>query len=399
MFEDFLYLLRRYGLKVSLTEWMTLMEALDKGLHNSSFTGFYYLCRCLLVKSEADFDRFDRAFLEYFKNVPFQQEVSQELLDWLNRPDTLLDHANWDEEQALKNLGLSEDEIERMLRERMAEQNEEHNGGSYWVGTHGMSTFGNSGLSPTGIRVGGESKYKRAFRVAGERRFRDFRGDNTLDTRQFQVALRHLRQFSGLVDLPATEFDVDNTIKDTANNAGSLKVRYKKPRQNTVKVLLLMDSGGSMEYYSRLCSALFQAVSKSGHFKDLKVYYFHNCVYSRLYTEPTLRPSNTVPTDWVLSNLSSEYKVILVGDAQMAPYELLGGYYGQNNTGDGPQCGLDWLKRFKSRYTNVVWLNPSERPVWGDYWTQTYDAIARVFPMFPLTVEGLEEAMKKLLAR
>ena len=176
MFEDFLYLLRRYGLKVSLTEWMTLMEALDKGLHNSSFTGFYYLCRCLLVKSEADFDRFDRAFLEYFKNVPFQQEVSQELLDWLNRPDTLLDHANWDEEQALKNLGLSEDEIERMLRERMAEQNEEHNGGSYWVGTHGMSTFGNSGLSPTGIRVGGESKYKRAFRVAGERRFRDFRG-------------------------------------------------------------------------------------------------------------------------------------------------------------------------------------------------------------------------------
>ena len=176
MFEDFLYLLRRYGLKVSLTEWMTLMEGLDKGLHNSSFTGFYYLCRCLLVKSEADFDRFDRAFLEYFKNVPFQQEVSQELLDWLNRPDTLLDHANWDEEQALKNLGLSEDEIERMLRERMAEQNEEHNGGSYWVGTHGMSTFGNSGLSPTGIRVGGESKYKRAFRVAGERRFRDFRG-------------------------------------------------------------------------------------------------------------------------------------------------------------------------------------------------------------------------------
>ena len=122
MFEDFLYLLRRYGLKVSLTEWMTLMEALDKGLHNSSFTGFYYLCRCLLVKSEADFDRFDRAFLEYFKNVPFQQEVSQELLDWLNRPDTLLDHANWDEEQALKNMGLSEEEIERMLKERMEEQ-------------------------------------------------------------------------------------------------------------------------------------------------------------------------------------------------------------------------------------------------------------------------------------
>ena len=399
MFEDFLYLLRRHGLKVSLTEWMTLMEGLDKELHNSSFTGFYYLCRCLLVKNEADFDRFDRAFLEYFRNVPFQQEVSQELLDWLDRPDTLLDYANWDEEQALKNLGLSEEEIERMLRERMDEQKEEHNGGNYWVGTHGMSVFGNSGLSPRGIRVGGESKYKRAFRVAGERRFRDFRGDNTLDTRQFQVALRKLRQFSGLVDLPPTEFDVDNTIQDTADNAGVLKVRYKRPRENTVKVLLLMDSGGSMDYYSQLCSSLFQAVSKSGHFKDLKVFYFHNCVYGRLYKDPMLWTRESVLTDWVLSNLPGDWKVIFVGDAQMAPYELLGGYYGRNNTGDGPQCGLDWLKRFKARYTNVVWLNPSERPVWGDYWTQTYDAIARVFPMFPLTVEGLEEAMKKLLAR
>lgn len=398
MFEDFLYLLRRYGLKVSLTEWMTLMEALDKGLHNSSFTGFYYLCRCLLVKSEADFDRFDRAFLEYFKNVPFQQEVSQELLDWLNRPDTLLDHANWDEEQALKNLGLSEDEIERMLRDRMAEQKEEHNGGSYWVGTHGMSTFGNSGLSPTGIRVGGESKYKRAFRVAGERRFRDFRGDNTLDTRQFQVALRKLRQFSGLVDLPPTEFDVDSTIQDTADNAGVLKVRYKRPRENTVKVLLLMDSGGSMDYYAQICSALFQAVSKSGHFKDLKVFYFHNCVYSWLYNTPRQSYGDGVTTQWVLDNLSGEWKVIFVGDAQMAPYELSGGYY-RSRDKDRPQSGLDWLNCFRERYSHVIWLNPSPRPDWGEYWSQTYDVIADIFPMFPLTVEGLEEGMKKLLSR
>ena len=398
MFEDFLYLLRRYGLKVSLTEWMTLMEALDKGLHNSSFTGFYYLCRCLLVKSEADFDRFDRAFLEYFKDVPFQQEVSQELLDWLDRPDTLLDHANWDEEQALKNLGLSEDEIERMLRERMAEQNEEHNGGSYWVGTHGMSTFGNSGLSPTGIRVGGESKYKRAFRVAGERRFRDFRGDNTLDTRQLQVALRKLRQFSGLVDLPPTEFDVDSTIQDTADNAGVLKVRYKRPRENTVKVLLLMDSGGSMDYYAQMCSALFQAVSKSGHFKDLKVFYFHNCVYSWLYNTPRQSYGDGVMTQWVLDNLPGDWKVIFVGDAQMAPYELSGGYY-RTNAKDTPQSGLDWLNCFRERYPHVIWLNPSPRPAWGGYWSQTYDTISDIFPMFPLTVEGLEEGMKKLLSR
>jgi len=400
MFADFLYLLRQNGLKISLTEWMSLMEALDKGLHGSSFTGFYHLCRCLLVKSEADFDRFDRAFLEYFKDVPFQQEVSQELLDWLDKPDVLSDYANWDEAQALKNMGFSEEEIEQMLKERLQEQDSEHNGGNYWVGTHGMSTFGNSGLSPKGIRVGGQSMYKRAFRVAGERKFRDFRRDNTLDTRQFQVALRKLRQFSGLVDLPPTEFDVDNTIKDTADNAGVLKVRYKRPRENTVKVLLLMDSGGSMEYYSKLCSSLFQAVSKSGHFKDLRVYYFHNCVYSRLYNDPYMTSRNSVTTEWVLNNIATDWKVIFVGDAQMAPYELMGGYYGYGrNDGDGPRSGMDWLRLFRNRYRNTIWLNPSERPVWGDYWTETYDRIAREFPMFPLTVEGLEEGMKKLLTR
>ena len=392
-----MYLLRRRGLKVSLTEWMSLMEGLHKNLHGASFMGFYALCRALLVKSEADFDRFDRAFLEYFKDVPFEQEVSQELLDWLDKPETL---ANYDPIQAAINAGLSEEEIEEMLRQRLREQTEEHNGGRYWVGTHGMSVFGNSGLSPTGIRVGGKSMYKRAFRVAGERRFRDFRGDNTLDTRQFQVALRHLRQYSGLVDLPPTEFDVDGTIRDTADSGGMLKVRYKRPRQNTVKVALLIDSGGSMDYYSRLCSALFQAVSKSRHFHDLRVYYFHNCPYARLYTEPTMDPFQRLETQWVLSNLSPEYKIIFVGDAQMAPYELTGGRR-YNGPGDDPlyRSGLGWLELIQTRFPRCIWLNPSPRPDWGPYWTQTYDVIAGMFPMFPLTVDGLEEGMKKLLSR
>ena len=392
-----MYLLRRRGLKVSLTEWMSLMEGLHKNLHGASFMGFYALCRALLVKSEADFDRFDRAFLEYFKDVPFEQEVSQELLDWLDKPETL---ANYDPIQAAINAGLSEEEIEEMLRQRLREQTEEHNGGRYWVGTHGMSVFGNSGLSPTGIRVGGKSMYKRAFRVAGERRFRDFRGDNTLDTRQFQVALRHLRQYSGLVDLPPTEFDVDGTIRDTADSGGMLKVRYKGPRQNTVKVALLIDSGGSMDYYSRLCSALFQAVSKSRHFQDLRVYYFHNCPYARLYTEPTMDPFQRLETQWVLSNLSPEYKIIFVGDAQMAPYELTGGRR-YNGPGDDPlyRSGLGWLELIQTRFPRCIWLNPSPRPDWGPYWTQTYDVIAGMFPMFPLTVDGLEEGMKKLLSR
>ena len=397
MFEEFLYTLRRGGLKVSLTEWMSLMEALDKGLHRSSFTGFYYLCRCLLVKSEADFDRFDRCFLQYFRDVPFEGEVSQELLDWLDRPDVLSGYANWDEEQARLNELLSEEDIEKMLQERMQEQKEEHNGGSYWVGTHGMSTFGNSGLSPKGIRVGGQGMHRRAFRVAGERKFRDFRKDNTLDTRQFQVALKRLRQYSGLVELPPTEFDVDNTIQDTAEKGGMLTVRYKRPRQNTVKVLLLMDSGGSMEYYGSLCSALFQAVNKSNHFKDLKIFYFHNCPYTRVYHEPTLDPNRASPVSWLLSNIPPEYKVIFVGDAQMHPYELLDLFPIQRE--GEPVSGLDCLRRIRDRFRHAVWLNPGERPSWGEEWTRTYDVIQDLFPMYPLTVEGLEQGMRKLLAR
>lgn len=396
MFGDFLYLLRSRGLKVSLTEWMALMEALDRGLHNASFDRFYHLCRALLVKSEADFDKFDGAFLEYFRDVPFQQEISQELMDWLDRPDVLTDWANYDEQTALKNMGLSEQEIEQMLAERLAQQDEEHNGGRYWVGTHGMSVFGNAGLSPKGIRVGGQSMHRRAFRVAGERRYRDFRGDNTLDTRQFQVALRTLRQFSGLVDRPPTEFDVDGTIRDTCDNAGSLKIRYKRPRENTVKLLLLMDSGGSMDYYARLCSALFQAVEKAGHFKDLKVYYFHNCPYGSLYTSPHLLRTDAVPTQWVLDNLSGDWKVIFVGDAQMAPHELMGDFYARKD--DRYRCGMDWLRAFQRRYSHVIWLNPSGRPDWGGYWSETYDVIDKAFDMFPLTVDGLTAGMKKLLS-
>lgn len=393
MFEDFLYLLRRNGLKISLTEWMALMEALDKGLHRSSFTGFYHLCRCLLVKSEADFDRFDRSFLEYFRDVPFQQEVPQEILNWLEHPNGPM--GEYDELQAELNQSLSHTEIEVMFRERKKEQREAHNCGNHWVGTHGMSVFGNMGMSPDGIRVGGQSEHHRAFRVAGERRFRDFRKDNVLDTRQFQVALRKLRQFSGLVELPPTEFDVDRTIQDTAENGGHLKVRYKRPRENTVKVLLLMDSGGSMEYYNTLCSALFQAVSKSGHFKQLKIYYFHNCVYTRLYNDPIIDPHQAVPTDWVLSNYSGDWKVIFVGDAQMDPSELEGRIYGQAE--DRPQSGLEWLKLFREQYRNVIWLNPGDRPDWGEEWSHSYDVIADLFPMYPLTVSGLEDGMKKLL--
>lgn len=395
MFSSFFYLLRGRGLHVSLNEWMTLLEALKKGLHGSSFTGFYYLCRAILVKSETEFDRFDGAFLEFFKDVEFTKELPKELLEWLENPKDKPENF-LDMERAMKNQGLSAEEIQKMFLERLEEQKEEHNGGSYWVGTGGVSVFGNNGYSPKGIRVGGTSRHKTALQVAGERQFRDFRNDNTLDTRQFQMAFRRLRAFSSRIDAPKTEFDVDGTIQETCENAGNLKVVYQKPRRNTVKVLLLMDTGGSVEYYSRLCSALFQAVSKSKHFKDLKVFYFHNCVYSKVYTEPTLRTKMTIDTNWILQNISSEYKVIFVGDAMMEPSELMNGSYFKYGVRDEIP-GIEWLEKFRQKYPYSIWLNPAKRPQWSGYWSYTYERIEEVFPMYDLSVDGLEEGLKKLL--
>ncbi|CDD62096.1 putative uncharacterized protein [Clostridium sp. CAG:505] len=395
MFTAFFYLLRSRGLKVSMNEWMTLMEALDKGLHQSSFTGFYYLCRSVLVKSEADFDKFDGAFLEFFKGVEFEGELPKELMDWLTNPKEK-PGDQFDMERAMQNEWLSQAEIQKMFLERLEEQKEEHNCGSYWVGTGGVSVFGNSGFSPRGIRVGGEGGKRRAFQVASERKFRDFRQDNTLDTRQFQMAFRRLRQFSAKAEDAKTEFDIDGTIRETCDNAGKLKVVYDRPRKNTVKVLLLMDSGGSMDYYSRLCSMLFQAVSKSSHFKDLQVFYFHNCIYSKVYADPQLRPKSVIPTEWILKNLSSEYKVIIVGDAQMEPSELLDPSYYNYGARDNI-TGIEWLTRFREKYPHLVWLNPSERPYWGGWWAKTYDIIRKDFDMYDLSIDGLNAALKKLM--
>lgn len=395
MFTAFFYLLRARGLKVSLNEWMSLVEALDKGLHHSSFTGFYYLCRSILVKSEADFDKFDGAFLEFFKDMKMTDELPKELLDWLENPQEK-PGKEFDMARAMANERLSHQEIQKRFLERLEEQKEEHNGGSYWVGTGGVSIFGNSGFSPRGIRVGGKGGQRRAFQVASERKFRDFRQDNTLDTRQFQIAFRRLRQFSSRSEDAKTEFDVDGTIRETCDNAGNLKVVYDKPRKNTVKVLLLMDSGGSMDYYSRLCSSLFQAVSKSNHFKDLQVFYFHNCIFSKVYKDPRLLPKSMIPTDWLLHNLSSEYKVIIVGDAQMEPSELLEPSYYTFGARD-QTTGIEWLTRFREKYPHLVWLNPSERPYWGNWWARTYDIIKKDFDMYDLSLEGLNAALKKLM--
>lgn len=398
MFVEFFYLLRSRGLKISLNEWMTLLLGMEKGLHRSSLTGFYQLCRAVLIKTEADFDRFDQVFLEFFRDVPWQGDLPEELLDWLNHPTEDLRRSL----EQLKAMGGFPDEtleeLLKMLEQRLKEQHEEHNGGSYWVGTQGRSAFGNSGWHPNGIRVGGESRHRTAMMVAGERKYRDFRRDNTLDTRQFQTAFRLLRQLSVQGDTSEREIDVDGTIRSTCDNAGTLQVEWKKPRKNAVKVLLLMDSGGSMEYYAGLCSQLFQAATRSNHFKELHTYYFHNCIYDTLYNEPSMWYQDSVSTEWVLQQYDSGYKVIIVGDAAMNPYELREKRYNWGQGTYGPS-GLEWLDMFRRQYPHLVWLNPEPMPSSPTYWGQTHYQLGQIFPMFQLTAEGLEQGMKRLMVR
>ena len=396
MFASFFYLLRARGLDVSLNEWMTLLEGMEKGLHRSSLTGFYHLCRAIVVKSEAEYDRFDQVFLEFFKDIPFKGELPEELMDWLNHPAEDLGRTI----EELRSRGFPDETLEellKMLEERLQEQTEEHNGGNYWVGTQGRSPFGNSGWHPNGIRIGGQSRSRTAMTVAGERKFRDFRKDNTLDTRQFQMAFRLLRQLSVQADGSEKVLDVDGTIRDTCDNAGTLQVRYKNPRKNAVKVLLLMDSGGSMEYYAGLCSMLFQAATKSNHFKELHTYYFHNCVYGDLYETPRLG-RDRVPTEWVLQNFDSSYKVIIVGDAAMNPYELREKQYNWGQGTYGPS-GLEWLDRLRRQYPYLIWLNPEPMPSRPDYWSQTHWQLGHMFHMFDLSADGLEAGMKRLMVR
>ena len=396
MFIDFFYLLRERGLKVSLNEWMALMEALEKGLAQSSLTSFYYLCRAVLIKSETDYDKFDLAFAEFFKGVEHVEDIPEEVWEWLEKEYKIPAHVL---EQAMKNLKSHDfEELQKMLQERLKEQKEEHHGGGYWIGTGGTSPFGHGGYNPAGIRIGGESVHRSAVQVAGERNFRDFREDNILDIRSFQMAFRKLRQFSSRNDGPKTELDIDATIQQTCDNAGNLKLVFDRPRKNTVKVLLLFDSDGSMRMYSQLCSQLFQAAHKSNHFKDLKVYYFHNCIYQNLFTDPSCSRRRTVDTMRVLNNIDSEYKVIVIGDAAMSPSELLYAGWASVRNEYNKEPGLEWLKRVKRRYPHMVWLNPIAEKRWPyAHGNATIDLVRKEIPMFELSLSGLDAAIKKLL--
>lgn len=386
MFTDFFYVLKRRNVPVSITEWMTLMETLARG-YITNLEEFYYLARAILVKSEAHFDHYDVAFQEYFKGIEAQTDISEEILEWLKDP--LHQMTLTDEERAsLDSMGFTEllEELEKRLRE----QTEQHDGGGYWIGRGGTSPFGHSGYHPAGIRIGGESRGRNAVQIAQERRFRNYRNDLTLDTRQMKMALRRLRQLDRIG--PEDELNLEETIETTAKNSGEIEFVWQRSRKNAVKLLLLMDVGGSMEPFALLCSQLFSAANSSTHFKDFQYYYFHNCIYDNLYRDVERREE--ISTDYILHTLESDYKLILVGDARMSPYELLERYGAINYRERNETPGIIWIKLISGHFDHSVWLNPEEESFWGH---PTVRMIGKQFPMFPLTLDGIDQAVKKLL--
>ncbi len=393
MFTDFLYLLRSYGLKTSLTEWNSFLQALSLGLHQNSFLEFYQLARTVLVKKETDYDKFDQAFTAYFKQLNDSRTLPSEFYQWLAKASapTPFDKESVD----LIWSRFTREEIQQLLEKRLKEQKEAHNGGTTWVGTGGQTAFGHSGYAPTGIRVLGRSQRHSALAVAGERRFADFRDDAVLGIRQFQMALRKLRKLSRREDIPKTELDVEGTIAATARRGGFLDVVLKRPRKNRTKLLLLMDSGGSMWPYMDLSRRLFQAVSRDSQFKDLKIYYFHNIFYDQLFTHPDCGWEHRISTESVFRKCPKEYKVILLGDARMREDELMAvnGNIEYKRGNDRP--GIAWVRDLLARYPSVAWLNPVEEEYWHFYYSTVRIRDAGM-PMFPMTLQGLERAMDAL---
>lgn len=386
MFIPFLYELRSRKVPVGTQEAVALAGALKAGLHDSSLDGFYFVARSLLIHDEKHLDAFDQAFAKVFQGVEsFALELHEQLLEWLKDARQRLPELTEEEKQLLEQ--LDGDEIERLFQERLREQQERHDGGNKWIGTGGTSPFGHSGRAARpGIRVGGAGGGRSAVRVAGQRHFRDYRDDLVLDVRQLGVALRKLRAFSR--EGNEQELDIDQTIYETARNLGDLEVVTRPPRKSNTRVILLMDVGGSMDPYAHLMSRLFTAAKKATHFKELRTYYFHNCVYGRVYKNA--RFSEPVSVGELFSETDRRYKLIVVGDALMAPWELMSS---SGWPGDEGLEGILWLAKLREHYPASAWLNPEPPSAW---WQTTIDVLRKVYPMYPLTLEGLGEAVTQL---
>ncbi|MEM9462625.1 MAG: VWA domain-containing protein [Myxococcota bacterium] len=386
LFLDFFYNLRAHRVPVSTHGWLALMQALGDGLHGDSLDGFYQVARCLLVPTETQYDAFDQAFAETFRGVERDlRHLADELRDWLDDPKRLL-HLDPALRQALESMGI--DELRRQLLERLEQQKKRHEGGNRWIGTGGTSPFGQGGMHPSGIRMGGSGGGRSALAVADARRFRAYRRDLVLDTRQIAAALRRLRTMARKgVD---EELDLDETVDATARNCGDLEIVTRPPRKNDVRVLLMMDVGGSMDPFARMVSRLFSAAHSGGGFRELRSYYFHNCVYRRVYEDAAfMKP---VGVDELLRTYDAHWRLIMVGDAYMHPGELL---MSSGNWWDGTRgpTGLTWLARLADRFSRSAWINPEPTHVWD---APTIAAIGQVYPMVPLTLEGLDDLVRVL---
>ena len=388
MLVDFFLHLRSRQLPVSTREFLTLLEAMQAGLSNHNIDDFYVLSRACLVKDETLYDKFDLAFGEYFKGIAALPGLADEIPeDWLKYISSR--YLSEEAKAALERMGL--DKLLDEFRKRLEEQKGRHQGGNKWIGTGGSSPFGHSGYHPEGIRIGGPSAgHRTAIKVWEQREFRNLDDTVELGTRNLKVALKHLRKFArtGAPD----ELDLEGTIESTARNAGWLDLKMRPERRNAIKVLLFFDVGGSMDDHIAQCEELFSAANAE--FKHLEYFYFHNCIYDYVWRNNHRRRSETIPLYDVLHKYGSDYKLIIVGDASMAPSEILrpNGSVEYNNV----ESGQTWMQRLLATYPHAVWLNPEVERHWQ--YTQSIAIMREIMGgrMFSLTIEGLTAAMQEL---
>jgi uncharacterized protein with von Willebrand factor type A (vWA) domain len=389
MFIRFFLALREAKLPVSITEYLVLMQALQQGLAGLDVERFYHLARAILVKDERNFDKFDRVFGAEFKGIEslFSATFGEIPEDWLRALKEKL--LSEEEKAAIEALG-GWDKLMETLKMRLEEQKGRHEGGSKWIGTAGTSPFGANGYNPEGVRIGqDQSRHHRAVKVWDKREYRNFDDKVELGTRNIKIALRRLRRWAR--EGAATELDLPGTIAATARNAGSLDLKLVPERHNKVKLLLCLDAGGSMDGHVRVCDELFSAARSE--FKHLEHYYFHNCPYDRLWKDNGRR-EDSIETLNVLRLYPADYKLVFVGDAMMSPYEIAepGGSVEYWNK----EAGSVWIRRFTDRFPNAVWLNPTPEAHWR--YSSSTAMIGQLLDgrMFPLTLTGLEQAMKTL---
>lgn len=387
-FGDFFYGLRAAGVKVGPSDWMGLMQALEAGVVEPSLLDFYRVSRALLVKDEAQFDAFDQVFAAVFGGAEMPTPALQQVLQWLQDPL----RRGFSEEDLATLEQLPLDELRRRFEERLAEQTRRHDGGNRWVGTGGTSPFGRGGQNPAGVRIGESGGTKSAVQVASARHFRPYRHDRALDDRALSVALKRLRRLTRRHE--ESELDVEGSIDATCKNAGELELRFAPPRKNEARVVLLMDVGGSMDPHSERVERLFSAAHRLQHFKSFEAYTFHNCVYETL--EPARPRDEPIDTAELCRERPAHTFLIMVGDASMAPSELMDVFGASEYTHWNKTPGVVWLHRLRRRFPRSVWLNPLPAKWWGGYTTRI---IGEIFDMFPLTVDGLDGAVDALLRR